>query len=380
MKILWVDFTLPYLLKDTNYPVGGWAVELRSWLDGMDRIGNSSGILTWTGANEFVGKEFDFELIETYDPNKGPKVLKYFLTYIPAMQRAVQKAKPDVIIQACASAMTGMAAYVAGRQGIPFVYRVANDMDVDERYKTRLKPYEQLMYRYGLGRSTLVLCQNQYQFDAIAKNYPQKAKGLIPNPYSIPEESPLSPISQRRYVAWLGVFQKQKNLPLLARIAESLPQVPFRIAGTRSKTLDAVTEGALGVLEKLNNVEFVGYLKRDEVMPFLGNAAALLNTSHYEGFSNTYLEAFSNGTPVIAPRGADPDGIIGKLNLGRSVVNEEEFRPAILEILELGDSFRDLSTRCQAYVRKRHDPASLANQVMELVQPLVQEISDRQQP
>ena len=81
MKILWVDFALPFLLKDSNYPVGGWAVELRSWLIGAERTGNPAGVLTFSGANAFVNKDLPFDLVETYDPKKGIKFLTYPLKY-----------------------------------------------------------------------------------------------------------------------------------------------------------------------------------------------------------------------------------------------------------------------------------------------------------
>ncbi len=371
MKILWVDFALPYLLKDSDYPVGGWAVELRSWLVGAERTNNPAGVLTWSGARNFVGRDFPFELVETYDPHKGVKYLKYFSSYIPAMRRAIKQTQPDVVIQACAGVMTGLVAYAAKSVGVPFVYRVANDMDVDERYKSRLKLYEQVVYRYGLDKSELILCQNQYQYDAVRDKYPQKPAALLPNPFGFLQDLPPQPLEGRRYVAWLGVFQYQKNLPLLQRIAQSLPEVTFRVAGTQGSTVDSSTEKALVDLEKMSNVEFVGYLKRDEVLPFLGNAVALLNTSHYEGFSNTYLESFSRGTPVIAQVGADPDGIIAKLNLGRSISVESDFAPAILGLFELGNAYGDLADRCQGYVREKHDPALLTEMIIEKLKPLV---------
>jgi glycosyltransferase involved in cell wall biosynthesis len=371
MKILWVDFTLPYLLKDADYPVGGWAVELRSWLIGAEKTENPAGVLTWAGATDYVGQDLPFELVETYDPTRGIRYLKYISSYVPALVRAVKRTRPDVVIQASASAMTGMACYAAQQAGVPFVYRVANDMDVDDRYKARLKRYEQLMYRYGLARSALVLCQNRYQYDGVRKTYPHKPAIMLPNPYGFGKILPPKPLSARRYVAWLGIFQYQKNLPLLLRIAQSLPDLAFRIAGSSGRTADAPTDQALAGLRELPNVEFVGYLKRGEILPFLTDAAVLLNTSRYEGFSNTYLESFSCGTPVIAPTGADPDGIIGKLDLGRSIGDEDDFATAIRGIWGLGEAYRDLADRCQAYVREKHDPALLVAEMVEHLRPLV---------
>ena len=41
----------------------------------------------------------------------------------------------------------------------------------------------------------------------------------------------------------------------------------------------------------LPNIKFVGFIPRNEISSFLGDAYLLLNTSFYEGFSNTFLES-----------------------------------------------------------------------------------------
>jgi hypothetical protein len=70
-------------------------------------------------------------------------------------------------------------------------------------------------------------------------------------------------------VAWLGVFQPQKNLPALAAIARALPDVEFRIGGKNEVAMkDPATLEALRALEAMPNVRFMGYLRRTEVPAF----------------------------------------------------------------------------------------------------------------
>jgi glycosyltransferase involved in cell wall biosynthesis len=66
----------------------------------------------------------------------------------------------------------------------------------------------------------------------------------------------------------------------------------------------------------LPNVQFAGFLERKQILSFLANAKFLLNTSHHEGFSNTFLEAWSVGTPVLSGVNVNPDSIISKYDLG----------------------------------------------------------------
>src|SRR5215217_3015400 len=50
VRILSIEFSIPYLLNDENYPIGGWAIELSIWLRALEAAGHEPAILTWKGA------------------------------------------------------------------------------------------------------------------------------------------------------------------------------------------------------------------------------------------------------------------------------------------------------------------------------------------
>ncbi len=375
MRLLFIDFTLPYLLKDNEYPVGGWAVELSTWIAGLCAAGGQVGVLTWKGARDYVGKHLDFDLLDTYTPGEGIRYLKYLYLIIPSMLRAARAFQPDAIIQACCGLDTGIMAYIARRLEVPFVYRVANDMDVDQRHKAKLKPYERLAFDYGLRRTSAVLCQNQYQYDCLHNRFPDKRIHKLHNPFAFADKYAAAPLvahSRRKYIAWLGLFSQQKNLPLLLQITKSLPDIPFKIAGMASKTIDPLTQSTLDALKKQANVELMGYLNRSEVPHFLANAKALLSTSHYEGFSNTFLESFAVGTPVVAPRRIDPDLIITQNELGFTAGQDDEITPLVDRIHRMGDEKHSaLAKRCQSYVIEKHDPLAKAQALNRILNTVI---------
>ena len=153
-------------------------------------------------------------------------------------------------------------------------------------------------------------------------------------------------------------------------MASKCPDVLFKIAGMLGKSRDREIDMALSSLEELPNVEFTGYLSREKVPLFLSKAVLLLNTSHFEGFSNTFLEAFSVGTPVIAPINADPDNIIAKNGLGVSVKNNSEFSCIIKKLLWNKKEFFEYSERCREYVYKNHDPIILAEYLVKVIKEI----------
>lgn len=371
MKILFIDFFLPYLINDNDFPVGGTTNQLVAWLKGFSVTNNEVGVLTWKGARNYIGKEVDFNLIETYKPKTGIKFIRYFYVYLPALMRATKEFNPDVIIQSPSGIDTGIMGYIANRLHIPFVHRVANDRDTDKRINKAAVPlYAKLGYRYGLRQTTATICQNQYQRNSLRNKYPEKQHYILHNPFCALHRLPLSKKhGEKSYIAWVGIFKSQKNLPLLYAIACELPEILFKVAGMRFDQTDSVCEDALAKLETLKNVELVGFVKRHKMFEFLNNAFALLSTSFFEGFSNVLLEAMAVSTPVILPDRIDPDGIIARHQLGQVSTRDEQLPVLIQEIVDMPpDQYDILSCRCRDYVKKNHDPVTKAAEMLTILQ------------
>lgn len=382
MRILSIDFSIPYLLKDDNYPIGGWAVELSIWLRALENAGHEAAVLTWKGALAHVGSGQKIKLIETYDPARGVRVAKYFYSYIPKILAAARAYRPDIMIQGVGGVHTASMAFAAAQLGIPFVHRVVSDINVDERCKIDLRFYEWLAYSWAQHRTAAFLCQNEYQREKLAARFPGKPIHVLHNPLVVAEDvaAPL-PRAERRYVAWLGVFRSEKNLPLLFRIAQELPAVKFRVAGMPDRNVDQSTLDALNGLRHLPNVELVGYVRRADIQPFLSEAAMLLCTSHYEGFSNTFLEALAVGTPVVTRRPVDPDLIVLRHALGASVDDELALRKSVRVIWDMDPNEYDaLARRCPIYVKANHSPTVKASELIAALTPLVARSKRPRQP
>jgi glycosyltransferase involved in cell wall biosynthesis len=373
VRILSIEFSIPYLLKDENYPIGGWAIELSIWLRALENAGHEAAVLTWKGALAHVGSGQQIKLIETYDPAHGVRVAKYFYSYIPKILAAARAYRPDIMIQGVCGVHTAIMAFVAGQLGIPFVYRVVSDIDVDERCKIGLPFYEWLSYSWALHRTAGFLCQNEYQREKLAALFPGKPMHVLHNPIVVAEDAaaPL-PRAERRYVAWLGVFRYPKNLPLLFRIAQELPAVKFRVAGMPSRNVDQSTLDAVNGLRHLPNVELVGYVRRADVQQFLSEATMLLCTSDFEGFSNAFLEALAVGTPVVTRRHVDPDSIVVRHTLGASAEDELALSKSVSAIWDMdANEYNAVATRCQIYVKANHSPVVKARELIAALSPLV---------
>ena len=366
MRLLFIDLTIPHLFVDADYPVGGWAVELRAWLQGFRAAGAETAILTDEAAPDAAERNGETRLLRVYAARRLIPGFYYLFRFLPRMVAQARAWRPDVVIQAVCGVNTALMMMLARLVRRPFVYRCANDIDVDDRYRARLGNKVGRLFAFGFARADAYVAQNSYQLNAIRARFPGKPAIVLHNPYQAQRDRVRVPRTERGYVAWLGVLQAQKNLPLLARIAQSLPDVPFRIAGRPDLGQhEPELFQALEQLRALPNVTFVGYLKRSEVPDFLAHAVLLLSTSHYEGFSNTFLEAWGAGTPMVAPTRVDPDALIAEQGLGIAATDDDALVDGVRTVMAMEPAEWDrLSAHCRNHAETAHDPEALARRLI----------------
>jgi glycosyltransferase involved in cell wall biosynthesis len=102
-------------------------------------------------------------------------------------------------------------------------------------------------------------------------------------------------------------------LELLLEIAEKHRDMQFDVIGdgnAESEYVRRLRSRAMAV----PNVRLHGRVPHADVQEFYRRAVALVCTSHYEGFPNVFLEAWSHGLPVVST--FDPDGLIAERGLG----------------------------------------------------------------
>jgi glycosyltransferase involved in cell wall biosynthesis len=68
-------------------------------------------------------------------------------------------------------------------------------------------------------------------------------------------------------------------------------------------------------MREAENIEYLKELTIEQVNEVLREAHILINTSDYEGFSNTYIQAWMRKIPVVALN-SDPDNILINKRIG----------------------------------------------------------------
>ncbi len=130
-------------------------------------------------------------------------------------------------------------------------------------------------------------------------------------------------------VCWVGRLESQKD-PLLAvdtisQLLKRVPSAELVMVGDGSMRDGVIGHAAeLGVSE---SVHLLGSQDRATVAKVMSESDCLLMTSHYEGSPRVLVEAGGTGLPVVATKGADPDGA---LEVGSNGIATEQRDPALL--------------------------------------------------
>ena len=100
---------------------------------------------------------------------------------------------------------------------------------------------------------------------------------------------------ENKYYLFIGRIEKIKGIDILIEAFKSMPQLQLKIVGTGNELSNYKRE-----TKKYKNIEFLGYLNRDEINKSISMAKAVVVTSQwYETFGMIIIEAYANSVPVI---------------------------------------------------------------------------------
>ncbi|MFC4872893.1 glycosyltransferase family 4 protein [Negadavirga shengliensis] len=366
LKFLFYDYQAINILLVNEVPSGGAAVQAHGWMQGLLSEGHEVNLITDIGRGGSIKEECKkIKLHSVFDAQKGIRWIRWIYYRSPYIYKKIKEINPDYLYQGIPSWHTFIFALICIQLNIKLIQRISNDFLLDDRFYKNHSRIHGFFLNLGLKLSYCILCQNDYQLNIIRKRFPNKKIFKISNPIFL-NGYHLNEIDQpKEHIAWLGLFQYQKNLPLLYEIAKTLPGERFLIAGTESTNIDEETLIYMGKLKTLSNVEFIGFLERKSIIPFLSKAKFILNTSHYEGFSNTFLEAMSVGTPILSSVKVNPDEIISKNNLGVVYKNPEDLKEKLYALTP--ETIKSMSRNCLEFVSQYHDHRKLAKDLVKFL-------------
>ena len=94
-------------------------------------------------------------------------------------------------------------------------------------------------------------------------------------------------------------------------------------------------------------------LSFSETNEFFSQVKLVICTSIYEGFPNTFLQAWANNVPVITT--FDPSGLVKSNGLGEVCINIEEFVESINRFMAEDNYYEQIESNIKKYFLKAHN-------------------------
>ena len=315
--------------------------------------GHSVSVLTCDEGQEDEVRVDGVRILKMCRKEAGIKGLRFFWPKWTSLAAAMRRADADVYYQNCGEYVTGQVALWCRRHDRGFVYSVASDPDCDPRLPEMHKMRERVLYRYGLKHADQVIVQTHRQQEMLQAGF-QRDSLIIPMPCLGPgpdervERDEASRDSGR--VLWIGRIVEVKRPDRLLDLAAACPDVTFDVVGPAS---DA--EYARPICERartLKNVVLHGPVARERVSEFYRKARIMCCTSDYEGFPNTFLEAWSQGLPIVST--FDPDNLIANNHMGHVASDQQGLADGIHVLLNNSRQWQEASQAARQYYLSNH--------------------------
>lgn len=298
-------------------------------------------ILLVPSSNPLVADSIDGVRLVRY-PDKRPTLL-YGLWKL-------RQEKPDWFHVMGASPNLWISAFSSHLWGFSCAYALSHDMGCNPRTALNRNRYLWPLYAMGLRAVDRILAQHVHQIGLLAPD--QRSKAFHMN--NIVEGIDTTPAEQP-YISWIGWLRRLKRPDLLIQIARALPHLRFVVCGPVMDFGPDMDYGREIVEEfkKTPNIDYRGYVDRDETQRIIAQSTLLLSTAVSEGFPNTFLEAWVSGVPVVSLE-IDPGDIMAKYHNGLVLPTVADTIQALKDLHAQPERLETLGKNAYDYVHQYH--------------------------
>jgi glycosyltransferase involved in cell wall biosynthesis len=218
---------------------------------------------------------------------------------------------------------------------------------------------------YSLTRAHLVVAQTAAQQSELRRRFGRES-ALIPNPVELSPAASTADRVSRKHVLWVGKADRVKGPEEMLSLAARFPGLRFVLVMNRSvpEFFERIST------QRPQNVDIREFVRYQDSDALFRDALALVSTSVFEGFPNTFLQAGKHGVPVLSLN-VDPDGFLSTHGCGIHAGGDFERLVQGLSLLHNDEASWQLhSQRIADHVRANHDLAYLAGRLKDVLREL----------
>lgn len=294
--------------------------------------------------------------------------LRRYGTFFDALRlyRALEREAPDVIYQQVGCAHTGIAAYYAKRHGCRMLWRVAAISDVTPEDADWLRPHrivERKIFEYGIRNAGTIIVQSKDQKSLLSSNYGRSDAIVVRNFHPLPSSAERNQprTNEKKRVIWVGNLKPVKNPEAYIRLAHSFsddPDLEFVMIGA-SQGKPSWTNHITTMMRSASNLRYLGEQTQERINELLWNATAVVNTSHQEGFTNVFIQAWMRGVPVVSLN-VNPDGLLGTEAIGFASGSEQQLHDDLAKLIRAPGLREAMGERARLFAQAEFSERNVA--------------------
>ncbi len=243
-----------------------------------------------------------------------------WFTYWREISDQLNRIKPDVIYTRLGSSWLYFAEKYSYDHGITHIHAIASDYDLLRKAMSKLYPFampvENYLINKGIRNGTKFIAQNNFQKNTLMSRFGKDSLLVKQMTPLCDVKKDWNKLPKKITIAWIANLKPTKRPELFIQLCDELKEISSSI---RCIMVGALNQAYTEMLTKAVNdypfFSYTGQLLQEKVYDLLDEAYILVNTSTYEGFSNTYVQAWMRGCVVMASE-SNPDNIITDNNIG----------------------------------------------------------------
>lgn len=277
---------------------------------------------------------------------------------------SIRKCKPKVVLSRGASRGLYFLHLLCKAKKIKLVFLGASDSDFVPGKEIVLgNSINRTMYQKGLRKVDYIVTQNHEQHEALKTNYGKDSITIA----NLWRPSTVGSSSEKKYdVIWVAYLRPLKRAEWFLDLAKQLPQYSFAIAGgvADQQYYNKIEKEAKGI----QNLSFLGALSFNGINNLMAQSKLLVCSSEFEGFPNTFLQAWAQSIPVVTT--VNPSGVVSKYQLGVVVSNPQDLLEQTSKLLEDATYYAKLQQSIGSYFLESHDCTNAYNKLMDYLHEL----------
>lgn len=277
--------------------------------------------------------------------------------------RALRTADAQIYVRELCSAVTTEVALFCKRYGRKFVYRTASAVECDGTY-LRENFFHGKGFVWSLRHADAVIAQNENDARNLSASTGVCAQ-VIRNAYRLPTLAE----PEKDTILWVGRSAAVKCPQLFLKLAKQMPQQQFIMICQRA-TDDTRYDELIARAKQIKNLEFIPRVPFNKIHEYFLRAKVFVNTSSYEGFPNTFIQACKCAAPILSLN-VNPDDFLNKHTCGISCNGDWQRMVDSLKFLLEDERYVQMGENGKKYVEENHDVTKIIQQYKTLFEKLV---------